>query len=147
MSASTFAPAALVLWFSLVPGPAFAADVSPPATGLESTETCRAGRAVVDRQQRSGEILGQSNGMCVVRLADGSSYSYLHWMLEDADAARYVDRAGNEGEYRLDADSGLIAFASGSLAGYHAKLLGPGKFGLAAEPTTMFYTVCNVTAG
>lgn len=153
--------------------PTAAAAAPPPVT---SSEQCPAGRAVVDRQQLRGKVLGENNGMCVVRLADGSTRSYLAWMLEDAGAApaatqglpagtydcsasaagtfpvelldegTYRDRAGTRGRYAL-AEDGVLTFDSGSLAGHHARVLGAGKFGLSAQPTSVFYTVCNRRRG
>jgi hypothetical protein len=61
------------------PAAAQAPAASTPRT--TSTDRCPAGRAVVDRQQRAGNVLGEANGMCVVRLADGTTRSYLDWML------------------------------------------------------------------
>lgn len=54
-----------------------------PASQRQATSTarCKAGTKVVDRQQRAGEVLGEDNGMCVVRLKDGGTRSYLAWML------------------------------------------------------------------
>lgn len=147
---------------------------SKPSTPSDpSTDDCPAGKEVVDRQRRRGTIQGERNGLCVVRLADGSEDSYLRWMLSDPDAAPassaglpagsyvcstdgagifrialdgnggYTDRAGAKGDYAIAAD-GMLGFEGGSLDGYHSKVLGPGKFGLASEPTTQFYTVCNL---
>ena len=169
---------------SAAPVPAASAapppETAPPPPAAEpstpsdpSTEDCPAGRAVVDREKRAGTIQGERNGLCVVRLADGSERSYLRWMLSDPDAAPasaaglragtyvcsasgagifritldgnggYTDRAGKRGDYEIDGD-GRIAFEGGSLADHHAKVLGAGKFGLASEPTTQFHTVCNL---
>lgn len=157
--------------------PAPIRDQPPPATPdprLPSTERCRSGARVVDRQERAGVVLGENNGSCLVRLDDGSSKNYLAWMLSPEGAASapvqglapgrytcsadgagqfaitiagggsYSDRAGKPGRYRLDAATGNISFDSGSLAGQHSKLLGPGKFGLSSAPTKMYYAVCNL---
>lgn len=59
---------------------------APSVPRTTSTDACPAGRAVVDRQQRSGTVLGENNGMCVVRLADGTTRSYLAWMLSEPGA-------------------------------------------------------------
>ena len=155
------------------PAPAAApapGSASPPAT-YTSTDRCRAGRAVQDRQGARGTILGERNGMCVVQQAGGAR-SYLHWMLAEAggapavtaltpgayvcsaqgagsfrltidDATRYTSSGGLAGRYRVEPGSGELAFESGSLAGYHGKALGATKFGLSSKPTTMYYTVCN----
>lgn len=141
---------------------------------LPSTERCRTGARVVDRQNRAGVVLGENNGTCQVKLDDGSSNYYLAWMLSPEGAANapvqglasgrytcsadgagqfpitigaggsYSDLAGKSGRYRFDAGTGRISFDSGSLAGQHSKLLGPGKFGLSSAPTKMYYAVCNL---
>ncbi|MCM2256455.1 MAG: hypothetical protein NDJ94_12380 [Vicinamibacteria bacterium] len=54
---------------------------TPPT---RSTANCPAGAAVVDRQGRAATVLGENNGLCVVRYADGSVHSTLHWMLSPA---------------------------------------------------------------
>jgi hypothetical protein len=64
--------------------PAPSAPSTPRAT---PTDRCPADRAVVDRQGRAGRVLGEANGMCVVRLADGTTRSYLDWMLAAPGAA------------------------------------------------------------
>jgi len=61
--------------------------------------------------------------------------------------AEVVDRRqrrGTRGNYSFDTATSMISFSSGSLLGYNSKLLGPGKFGLSEDSTTMFYTVCNL---
>lgn len=141
--------------------------------GIEPSDDCRPGTRVTDRQQRAGEVRGELNGMCVVALDDGGSRSYLAWMLSPAtqgadasagklsagryvcstagaghfdihivDGSTYADRAGKRGSYTLVGDR--IEFQSGSLADYHSRLLGDGKFGLASEPVQTFYVVCNL---
>ena len=155
--------------------PVTAAGVDPSVlVGVVSSDRCRSGAAVVDRQQRSGSVLGEANGMCKVRLADGEVRSYLAWMLaasgaaaggatdlapgsytcsadgagifrvEIRDGGNYVNSSGGRGRYAFDAATSMIKFSSGSLSGYHSKLLGSGSFGLSEDSTTMFYTVCNL---
>lgn len=103
--------------------------------------------------------------MCLVQLDDGNKRSYLGWKLSPADApnaprgadlaagtykiaikrrTKYEDRASDSGKYSYNAATKVINFISGSLAGQYSELLGPGKFGLSAQKTTMFYTVCNL---
>lgn len=148
-----------------------ASDASPVPSGLPSTSTCPAGRRVVDRERRAGTVRGERNGMCVVELDSGGGRNYLAWMLqaeggapaaggglapgryacsagaagtfpvEIVDGGSYIDRAGTRGSYSLDGDS--IDFASGSLAGYYARVLGAGKFGLSSEAARSFSVVCN----
>ena len=151
-----------------------AVESAPATPSDPSTDRCPAGKEVVDREQRRGTIQGERNGACVVRLADGSERSYLRWMLEDPSAPAaasaatlaagtyvcstngagifritldgnggYTDRAGATGDYAIAAD-GRLGFEGGSLDAYHAKVLGPRKFGLASAPTTQFHTVCNL---
>ena len=57
---------------------------------------------------------------------------------------RIGNASGSRGSYSLDAATSMIRFSSGSLSGYNSKLLGPGKFGLSEDSTTMFYTVCKL---
>jgi hypothetical protein len=146
---------------------------SKPSTPSDpSTDACPAGTEVVDRERRRGTVQGERDGMCVVRLVDGSEHSYLRWMLSAADAAPasaplpagtyvcstngagifrialngkggYIDRAGTRGDYAIASD-GRLGFEGGSLDGYPSKVLGAGKFGLASEATTRFHTVCNL---
>lgn len=56
---------------------------TPPT---QSTARCPAGAAVVDRQDRPATVLGENNGLCVVRYADGAVHSTLHWLLSPAAA-------------------------------------------------------------
>ncbi len=56
----------------------------------------------------------------------------------------YVDRAGKSGRFSLDAASAIVTFSSGSLAGQHSKVLGPGKFGLSSVAAKNFSVVCNL---
>jgi hypothetical protein len=143
------------------------------SAAIASTERCRSGAAVRDRKGKLGSVLGEDNGMCVVRLEDGSKASYLAWMLDPTaagsgpavggalavgdyvcstegagqlplrivDGTSYLDRAGSAGHYSLRGDR--IQFASGSLAGYYARVLGQGKFGLSSGEVRTFYVVCN----
>lgn len=150
-----------------------AAAPAPASPDAQSSSRCLAGRRVVNRQNQAGNVVGESNGMCVVRLDDGRTQSSLPWMLSDEGAAAaaagglaagtytcstnnagffpirivdsraYEDRAGHAGSYQLDAPSGRISFGSGSLQAFHSKLLGPGKFGLSADSSSFFATVCN----
>lgn len=151
--------------------PAPASDASPVPSDLESTQACPDGRRVVDRERRTGTVRGERNGMCVVELDSGGGRSYLAWMLEAeggapatgngltpghyacsagaagsfpieiVDGSSYVDRAGTRGSYSLDGDG--IDFASGSLTGYYARVLGNGKFGLSSKAARSFSVVCN----
>lgn len=145
---------------------------APASAGLPGGR-CQTGAAVIDRQQRQGRVVGEENGMCKVKLADGETRSYLPWMLSSPDGAgaaqglapgsytcsasgagffrieirdddSYSSSSGNVGHYTLDAATAKIGFTSGSLAAYHAKLLGPGKFGLSGDSSTRFHTVCNL---
>lgn len=147
---------------------------SKPATPSDpSTDDCPAGTEVVDRDRRRGTIQGERNGLCVVLLTDGSEHSYLRRMLSAPGAAPpssatlpagtyvcstngaglfrigldgnggYTDRAGARGDYAIASD-GKLGFEGGSLDGYHSKVLGAGKFGLASEPTSQYHTVCNL---
>ena len=147
------------------------ARASEVPAGVKPSDNCRPGTRVVDRQQRSGEVQGELNGMCVVALDAGGSKSYLAWMLspESAGAASaglsrgryvcstagagyfdvqildgstYADRAGKRGSYHLAGDR--IEFQSGSLADYYSRILGAGKFGLSTEDVRTFYVVCNL---
>lgn len=148
-----------------------ASNASPVSSGLASTQTCPGGRRVVDREHRAGTVRGERNGMCVVELDSGGGRSYLAWMLEPeggkpaaggsltpgryacsagaagtfpveiVDGSSYVDRAGTRGSYSLDGDG--IDFASGSLTGYYARVLGNGKFGLSSKAARSFSVVCN----
>ncbi len=156
--------------------PAAAPDFGAAGLAIDtnSSARCPAGRQVVDRQQQTGKVIGESNGLCVVNLDAGGSRSYLHWMLTDAggekatsglpagaytcsagaaggsfgigldEGGSYVDRAGASGRYAVDAASGRIQFSSGSLKGQHSKVLGPGKFGLSSSSSNFFSTVCNL---
>ncbi|HWT15723.1 MAG TPA: hypothetical protein VN581_08075 [Patescibacteria group bacterium] len=72
--------------------------------------------------------------------ADGAGF----FRIDIGAGGTYANADGQRGSYVFDAATTKISFPSGSLAGYHAKLLGPGKFGLSERPTTMYYTVCNL---
>lgn len=152
--------------------PTAAPAAATPA--LPSTQNCRTGTRVTDRQNRSGSITGERNGMCVVRLDDGETRSYLAWMLTKEGAAgpgpedlapgsyscsagsagsfpiviheggTYADRAGQTGRFSFDSASAVITFSSGSLAGQYSKRLGPGKFGLSSVAAKNFSVVCNL---
>lgn len=148
------------------------ASNSPAAAAMPSTESCREGTAVRDRQGRMGTVQGESNGMCVVRLEDGSRVSYLAWMLAPAGAAAapavgglaagsYVCSTDGAGQFPIrivdasryvdragaagsyNLQGDLILFSSGSLAGYYSRLLADGKFGLSSSEVRTFYVVCN----
>lgn len=65
-----------------------------------------------------------------------------HFDIHLLDRATYADRKGAQGSYAIDGDR--IRFASGSLADYYSRILGPAKFGLSTEDTRSFYVVCNL---
>lgn len=54
------------------------------APGAERAGCPADGTVVSDRQGRTGPIIGVNNGLCVVRLADGTSRNSLAWMLTTA---------------------------------------------------------------
>jgi hypothetical protein len=141
--------------------------------GIKPSDNCRHGTRVVDRQQRSGEVQGELNGMCVVALDNGGSSSYLAWMLSPEgagpgtapaglSAGRYVCSTAGAGHFDVQilddstyADRAgkrgsyslagdRIEFESGSLADYYSRILGPAKFGLSTEEVRTFYVVCNL---
>ncbi|HWS25355.1 MAG TPA: hypothetical protein VN259_02155 [Xanthomonadales bacterium] len=152
--------------------PAPLASPPPPAQGTASTDRCLQGAQVSDRNQRAGVIEGENNGMCVVRLSDGSVRNYLAWMLSPAGAApdttggglspgRYVCSTQGAGTFEvqiLDASTYAdragtrgryavngeeLEFQTGSLVDYYSRLLGKDKFGLSTEPVRTFYVVCD----
>ncbi len=149
------------------------AQASQAPVGVKPSDDCRPGTRVVDRQQRSGEVQGESNGMCVVALDDGGNRSYLAWMLSpegagsDTESAglstgRYVCSTAGAGYFDVHIIDGStyadragkrgsyslagdrIEFQSGSLADYYSRILGPAKFGLSTEEVRTFYVVCNL---
>ncbi len=144
------------------------------AAEFKRADECTPGRQVVARDGKAGVVVEVRRGMCVLRLADGSERSSLHWMLRAAgdsaapaddgltagayscsatgagsfaitvqDGGRYVDRAGQRGQFSLNEGQEMV-FASGSLVGQYARRLGPGKFGLSSVKGKSFYTVCNL---
>jgi hypothetical protein len=147
-----------------------------PSQGAEFTNSsqCKPGAKVTDRGGKSGSVTGVKNGMCVVKLDDGTERNYLHWMLSPAGATKGAPAAGlPPGNYACSApgagtfpivirDGGRysdragksgefalqagneIVFRSGSLAGNYSRVLGAGKFGLSSAKGKSFYTVCNL---
>ena len=81
---------------------------------------------------------------CWMRAAGNLNYMGID--LNIRDASNYSDKKGAAGAYSYDAATKLITFRSGSQAGWYAKLLEPGKIGLASKQTTMFNVVCDLKA-
>ena len=69
------------------------------ADEFKTADQCKPGVKVTDRQDKPGTITGVSNGMCRVRLDDGSERSYLHWMLRPAGARRDTSDRLASGKY------------------------------------------------
>jgi hypothetical protein len=59
---------------------------------FKKVDQCVVGTKVMDRKDRTGQIIGVRNGMCRVQLDGGGVDSYLHWMLRPAGATRVTDK-------------------------------------------------------
>jgi hypothetical protein len=77
------------------------------AAEFKKIEECAVGTKVADRQNKTGKVVGVSNGMCRVLLDEsGQEKSYLHWMLRPAGASQApADKLVN-GAYKCYSSAG-----------------------------------------
>ncbi|MDP9140484.1 MAG: hypothetical protein M3O62_06815 [Pseudomonadota bacterium] len=143
------------------------------AAEFKKDSDCVPGNKVADRSNKVGTVVSVDNGMCKVVFADGTSSSYLFWMLRAAgDKGQTTDKlvAGNypcysgsnylfmdveivdddsyrtakgKGDYSLEKD-GSIDFEDGPLEDATAKLMPGPRIGLNMDGGSFFNVSCSL---
>jgi hypothetical protein len=113
---------------------------------------CRIGATVSDRQGRTGTVIdAPSASMCRVCFSDGTSNSYLTWMLSAGRPAPAAPRQGGQGGpsgnyqcYGGAAGNMRITIRGGRWNEFYAEALPDGKVGISSKPNGRpYYMVCE----